>query len=64
MFSDNLKAVRKEKGWTQKQAAENLGIAKHNLAAYEEGRAKPRYETMEKIISVYEIKEPIKFMFK
>ena len=40
-FAQNLKRVRQEKGWSQAKAAIKLDIPKHNIGAYEEGRATP-----------------------
>ena len=54
-FKDNMKNARKNKGWNQKEAAENLGIKVHNIGAYEEGRAEPKFDNLQKIISGYSI---------
>lgn len=40
-FAINLRRARSSKGWTQAKAAEKIGIAHHNLGAYEEGRSTP-----------------------
>jgi transcriptional regulator with XRE-family HTH domain len=42
MFAKNLKALRKEKGWTQQELADRMGIKRAALGAYEEGRSEPR----------------------
>lgn len=39
---DNLKALRKQKGWTQNELAKQLGVKRSLIGAYEEGRADPR----------------------
>lgn len=40
-FSAQLKAARKQKGWTQEEAAEKLGINWKTLAAMENGSHPP-----------------------
>mgnify|MGYP002629360513 CR=1 FL=1 len=42
MFAKNLKTLRKEKGWTQQELADRMGIKRAALGAYEEGRSEPR----------------------
>ena len=39
---DNLRFLRKQKGWTQEQFAHYLGVKRSLIGAYEEGRADPR----------------------
>ena len=39
---DNLKFIRKQKGWTQQEFARQLGVKRSLIGAYEEGRADPR----------------------
>ena len=39
---DNLRFLRKQKGWTQGQFAHQLGVKRSLIGAYEEGRADPR----------------------
>jgi transcriptional regulator with XRE-family HTH domain len=41
IVSDNIKYFRKQKGLTQEQLAEKIGIKRSLLGAYEEGRAEP-----------------------
>jgi len=41
-IAENLKALRKEKGWTQSEFARQLGVKRSLIGAYEEGRADPR----------------------
>jgi transcriptional regulator with XRE-family HTH domain len=41
LISDNIKHLRKQKGFTQEQLAEKVGIKRSLLGAYEEGRAEP-----------------------
>ncbi|WP_010250240.1 helix-turn-helix transcriptional regulator [Acetivibrio cellulolyticus] len=41
MLNENLKKIRKEKGLTQVQLSEILGIAQTTYAGYETGRYEP-----------------------
>ncbi len=54
-FNEKIKELRRLRGLTQKQASGQMGILHQNLAAYEEGRAKPPYDILKKIIEFYEI---------
>ena len=45
----NLKYLRKLRGWTQEEFASKLGIKRSLLGAYEEERAEPRLEVLETI---------------
>lgn len=55
IISDNLKKVRKAKGWSQDVAAAQLGIKRSNLASYEEGRALPSITLLPTLVLVYGI---------
>lgn len=48
-IGENIKKIRKEKGYSQKQLAEKLGTTPQNLAQYENGKRLPKLETLEKI---------------
>ena len=53
MIQSNLKFLRKHEGLTQEGYATELGIKRSLLGAYEEGRAKPNYELLQKIADRY-----------
>jgi transcriptional regulator with XRE-family HTH domain len=55
IISRNLKFLRKQKNMTQQAFAELLGIKRSSLGAYEEGRAKPGFETLQMISELYGI---------
>ena len=42
----NIKFLRNEHKMTQETFANRLGIKRHQLGSYEEGRARPPYETL------------------
>ncbi len=48
-IGENIKRIRKEKGYFQKQLAEKLGTTPQNLAQYENGKRIPKIETLIKI---------------
>lgn len=55
IFGTNLKFLRKRKGLTQQELAEQLGIRRSSIGAYEECRATPRYDTLEDIADFFEV---------
>ena len=55
VISDNLKKARKALGWSQEQAAAQLGIKRSNLASYEEGRAFPSITLLPALVVAYGI---------
>lgn len=54
-FAQNLKKARQHKGWTQAKAAAKIGIPRHNIGAYEEGRATPPLDVFVKIARAFDI---------
>lgn len=50
-----LKAARVNKGYTQKEAAEILGISRESLANYEKGNTFPNAEKLGRIETLYDI---------
>jgi transcriptional regulator with XRE-family HTH domain len=51
----NLKYLRRLRGWTQEEFANKLGIKRSLLGAYEEERAEPRLEVLEVISDIFKI---------
>jgi len=51
----NLKFLRKKKGLTQQELADELNIRRSSIGAYEECRATPKYETLENISEFFEV---------
>ncbi|MDP5168854.1 MAG: LexA family transcriptional regulator [Bacteroidia bacterium] len=51
----NLKHLRKFKNLTQQELADELGIRRSSIGAYEECRATPKYDTLEKISDFFKI---------
>ena len=51
----NLKYLRKLRGWTQEEFASKLGIKRSLIGAYEEERADPRLEVLEILADIFKL---------
>ena len=51
----NLKYLRKLRGWTQEEFANKLGIKRSLVGAYEEERADPRLEVLEVVSEMFKV---------
>jgi len=51
----NLKYLRKLRGWTQEEFAHKLGIKRSLIGAYEEERADPRIDILEVISEIFKL---------
>ena len=51
----NLKHLRKLRGWTQEEFAFKLKIKRSLIGAYEEERAEPRLDVLEKLCSIFKL---------
>lgn len=54
-FKDRLKEARQNKGYTQEQLAEQVGIAKTTLTGYEKGNREPNMATISNLLRVLEV---------
>ena len=54
-LAQNIKYLRKEKGLTQEQLANKIGVKRAMVGAYEEGRAEPRLQTLQNICHYFKI---------
>lgn len=54
-IQSNIRFLRKSKGLTQEEFALQLGITRAQVGAYEEGRAKPAYETIIKMANFFSL---------
>lgn len=52
IIAENIKYLRKQEGYTQEQFAQEVGIKRSVVGAYEEARAEPRLQTLMSIASV------------
>jgi transcriptional regulator with XRE-family HTH domain len=55
LAGQNLKYLRKLRGWTQEEFAERLGIKRSLLGAYEEERADPRIDVLEIVGDIFKV---------
>jgi len=54
-IGNNIKELRKAKGYKQKDLAEKIQIATNSLSRYETGEREPSIETLEKIADALEV---------
>ena len=50
-LNENIRFLRKKKGWTQDKFSKKIGIKRSLVGAYEEGRADPRLNNLLKIVT-------------
>ena len=55
MFKDKLKGLRKRKGITQAELAEEIFVSRSLIAKYETGAAFPNKETLERIALYFNV---------
>ena len=48
-FNENLRAARERKKMTQKDVADNIGVAKSTYSLYESGNREPNVQTIKKL---------------
>ena len=51
----NLKLLRKEKGLTQKQVADRIGLAISAVSSYESGSRYPSYDILIKLAHIFHV---------
>ena len=54
-FSERLKSLRQEKGWSQQRLADELKLSKSSVNMYERGEREPGFETMETIADLFNV---------
>ncbi|MBD1391896.1 XRE family transcriptional regulator [Mucilaginibacter glaciei] len=54
-ISSNIKFLRKKKGLTQQQFADQVGIKRSLVGAYEEERAEPKYELLKNLALFFDV---------
>lgn len=55
IISENIRVLRKGKGWTQQELADNASIKRSLVGAYEEGRAEPSADKLLTFASLFEV---------
>ena len=54
-FNENLRYAREQKGLSQKDVAEKIGVAKSTYSLYESGNREPNVQTIKKISDVLNV---------
>lgn len=54
MFAENLKKIRKDKGYTQEILAEKLNVVRQTVSKWEKGLSLPNVDMLSKIANVLE----------
>lgn len=54
-FCRNLKEIRKERGFTQKQVAKWLNVVESCYANWEQGRTEPNVEMLRKLGEIFDV---------
>ena len=54
-FSESLKKLRRQKGLTQEDLAEKMGMAKSSISMYETGNRKPSFEALEAFADFFNV---------
>lgn len=54
MFAENLKKIRKDKGYTQEILAEKLNVVRQTVSKWEKGLSLPEVDMLSKIANVLE----------
>jgi transcriptional regulator with XRE-family HTH domain len=55
LSNQNIKYLRKLRGWTQQEFADKLRIKRSLLGAYEEERAEPRIDVLETVCDIFKL---------
>lgn len=55
MLSDNLKALRKQKGYSQETMAQQLNVVRQTISKWEKGLSVPDAEMLEQIADLFEV---------
>jgi len=54
-FSENVKMLRAQFGYTQKQLGDKLGISPSNISDWENGISRPEYENLIKLADIFDV---------
>lgn len=54
-FSDRVKALRLERGWSQQEVADRLGLNKVTVSQYESRKRRPSFEMIEALADVFHV---------
>lgn len=55
MLSEKIYTLRREKGWSQEQLAEKLGVSRQSISKWEGGLSTPELEKLKALCSCFDI---------
>ena len=55
MLSENIKTLRKEKGYSQEQLAEKLNVVRQTVSKWEKGYSVPDADMLEELADIFEV---------
>lgn len=53
MNYENIKKLRKARGWTQTELGEKIGVSKNSISAWEQGKSEPKGESLSKLADLF-----------
>ena len=54
-FSQIVKSLRLERGWSQQDVADRVGLNKMTISQYENGKRKPSFEMIEALAEIFHV---------
>jgi transcriptional regulator with XRE-family HTH domain len=54
-LKENIRTLRKQRGWTQAELAKKLKIKQYNVSDYEIGRIEPNVNTLIKLANAFDV---------
>lgn len=54
-FSQIVKSLRLERGWSQQDVADRTGLNKMTISQYENGKRRPSFEVIETLASIFHV---------
>lgn len=54
-FSQIVKSLRLERGWSQQEVADRAGLNKMTISQYENGKRKPSFEVIEALAEIFRV---------
>lgn len=54
-FSQIVKSLRLERGWSQQEVADRVGLNKMTISQYENGKRKPSFEVIEALAEIFHV---------
>ena len=55
MLSENIKALRKQKGYSQEQLADKLNVVRQTVSKWEKGQSVPDSEMLVRLAEIFEV---------